>query len=122
MQLCRAALQSPAGAISSFDLPKKLTLLAAGVTRGSSFPDIGAQEWTYCRMMETMLRSIASFDVRFIIRNLTLIEGGLHVLKHIPMTPLYPDRTVLQVRQRAVLNRCRQPMLRQPSPFHLAHA
>ena len=47
--------------------------------------------------METMLRSIATFDVRFLIRNLTLIEGGIHVLKHIPMTPLYPDRTVLQV-------------------------
>ena len=66
--------------------------------RGSSFPDIGAQEWTYCRMMETMLRSTGAFDTRFLIRNLTVIPEGLHVLKHIPMTPHYPDRTVLQVR------------------------
>ena len=48
--------------------------------------------------METMLRSIATFDVRFLIRNLTIVDGGERVLKFIPMTPLYPDRTVLEVR------------------------
>ena len=58
-------------------------------------------------MMETMLRSIATFDVRFIIRNLTMLEGGEHVLKYIPMTPLYPDRTVLQARTSLPLLRCR---------------
>ena len=86
----------------------------AGVDRGSSFPDVGAQEWTYCRMMETMLRSIAQFDTRFLIRNLTFIPEGLHVLKHIPMSPHYTDRTILQAGPRSqalpapILQHCMQ--------------
>lgn len=69
----------------------------AGVDRDTTFPDIGAQEWTYNRMMETMLKSISSFfETRFLITHLTLVPEGLHVLKYIPMRAHYPDKTILE--------------------------
>ena len=71
--------------------------ICAGVDRDTTFPDIGAQEWTYNRMLETILKSnMTFFETRILITHLTLVPEGLHVLKYIPMRPHYADETILQ--------------------------
>ena len=68
----------------------------AGVTRTSSFPQIGEKEFTYNKMVEAILRE-KGYEVRVVTLGLAVLPEGLHVFKHIPLTPLYSEETMLQV-------------------------
>lgn len=67
------------------------------MTRATQFPEIGEKEWTYNRMLETTLRD-RGVNCRVISLRLKALPEGVHVLKYIPLTPLYAEETMLQVR------------------------
>ena len=75
-------------------------IICAGLERETSFPDIGAMEWTYNRMVETLLKPMCPHELRVLMTHFTEVPPGLHVLKHVPLQAHYMDETILQV------NRC----------------
>jgi hypothetical protein len=64
--------------------------------RKTQFPDIGEKEWTYNRMLETSLRD-RGITVRVVSLFIRALPEGMHVMKHLPMTPLYGEETSFQV-------------------------
>lgn len=54
------------------------------------------QEWTYNRLLDSMLRD-RGFEARVTIMQIRLVPEGVHVLKHIPFVAHYSEETVLQV-------------------------
>ena len=48
-------------------------------------------------MLDTMFTQETGLVARFLLRNITAIAEGAHLLAHLPFTPLYTDKTVLQV-------------------------
>jgi len=68
----------------------------AGVVRNTQFPDIGEKEWTYNRMLETSLRD-RGITVRVISMFIRVLPEGMHVMKYLPLTPLYGEETSFQV-------------------------
>ena len=68
-----------------------------GVSRTTQFPEIGEKEWTYNRMLETSLRD-KGVAGRVVSLRLRALPEGVHVMKYLPMTPLYAEETMFQVR------------------------
>lgn len=67
-----------------------------GITRSTQFPEIGEKEWTYNRMLETSLRDRGFFG-RVVSLRLMVLREGIHVMKYLPLTPLYAEETLFQV-------------------------
>lgn len=69
---------------------------AAGLVRSTQFPEIGEKEWTYNRMLETSLRD-RGVTGRVVSLHLKALPEGVHVIKYLPLTPLYAEETMFQV-------------------------
>lgn len=74
----------------------------SGIVRKTQFPDIGEKEWTYNRMLETSLRD-RGITVRVVSLFIRALPEGMHVMKHLPMTPLYGEETSFQLYGRELL-------------------
>lgn len=54
-------------------------------------------EWTYNRMLETLLKHRFPHDLRALLTHFDAVPSGVHVLKHIPLQSHYADETVIEV-------------------------
>ena len=70
-------------------------MVYAGVTRSSSFPQIGEKQFMHNRMVEAILRE-KGYEVHVVSLGIAVLPEGIHVFKHIPLTPLYSEETMLQ--------------------------